>query len=377
MISAPSNPTLNLTVCTDPASRPELADQWNALLEDSAYPSIFRCWEWFESWWTWFGAGRPLHLALVRRGGELVAIAPWYVSWTRCGYVVPARTITLVGHGGPTYPEYLGPIVHRDHVEAAVPLLAEHLQSTGGWDAVVLPDIAPDDRATLALADALGRRFSSIRNPSDVCSYFMLPESYEAVLARLPAKRRQRNRARLRKAQKAFRVELRVIREAAELEAVYPAIGDLSQSARVRTGDESPFRNPQYAGFHREIIARLLPDARALVHVLSFDGRPAAFSYGYCYLNKFYGFQTGFDAALDAYSPGRVLFGLIFEDLIGRGVKEFDYLRGDHPYKQQFASGQRETETAYVFRRKGPAYSGHWTRTRVLRPLKRRLKQIA
>ena len=77
---------------------------------------MFRRWEWLSVWWKWFGKNRELHLLSLTRGRELVGILPLYVSRTRFG----GRKLSWIGVGGPTCPEYLGPIIHRDYGEAAV-----------------------------------------------------------------------------------------------------------------------------------------------------------------------------------------------------------------------------------------------------------------
>jgi len=63
--------------------------------------------------------------------------------------------------------------------------------------------------------------------------------------------------------------------------------------------------------------------------------------------------QAGFDPA--KANPGRVLLGYALEHAIGEGNVVFDFLRGEHRYKDQLATGHRETQCVRVFHRTGAA----------------------
>ena len=340
-------------------------------MDVSTYPNVFRRWEWISTWWKWFGKGRDLYLIRVTRGAELVGLAPLYTTRARFA----GRRLAWIGAGGPTYPEYLGPIIHREYREAVVREMSACLRSTASdWQAMRFPDAPPDDTGTRALADALARKFPTIRRPGVVCPYLSLPGNYEMLLRGLTSHGRQRKRRQLRKARKDFRVKLTLLDTVAAVRSAFPTVLALSTSARGMHGQRSPFANAEYAGFHREVIELLLPEQVAKLYLLCFDDKPVAFQYGYQLLGKYYDFQNGFDLLLGEYSPGAVLLQLILEHLIAQGVTEFDFLRGEEAYKNSFATGQRCTENISVFRRVNRAYVAHWLRSNIVAPVKRRLR---
>ncbi|MBN2580010.1 MAG: GNAT family N-acetyltransferase [Pirellulales bacterium] len=348
------------------------AAAWNELLAASVYPCVFRRWEWLSIWWKWFGENRTMYLLSVRRGRELIGIAPLYVIRTRWG----ERKLSWIGVGGPTCPEYLGPIVHRDHAEAAVEAIAGHfLGADRSWDSLWFPDVPPDDPATRALIDALARDGPTIRVPGVVCPWFDLPESMDLLMRRLSGHRRKRERRRLEKARRDFRVELHAVESAEEVRAVFPAVVELHRSSRGLRGESSPFANPAYVGFQQEAIETLLPKGLAQLYLLQFNGQSVAFQIGYQFHGKYYGFQTGFDAAKSIYSPGALLLHLFFEVLILRGIREFDFLRGEESYKNIFCNAERRTETSLVCRRAARTYAVHWIHTHVVSSVRRRAKR--
>ncbi len=346
-------PAMPLTVqtCSEPGQLPVARSAWNELLDASAYPCVFRRHEWLSAWWKWFGAGRRLHVVQVFSGPNLVGLLPLYQASSNGRFSLRRRKLTLIGVGGPTCPEYLGPIVHRDHAEAVVRELSASLSSSDAWDVIEFPDIPPDDAATMALAGALRRQRPMIQSLGEACPYLELPDSYEAFLERLGHHGRKRERKKLRKAEEAFGVELDLLGSVDRFRDAFPRMVELNRASRALHNQRGPFDNAQYAGFHREVIESLLPCGVARIYLLQFDGKPVAFQYGYLYGRKYYAFQNGFDSSLQEYSPGAVLFQLIFQHLVAGGVKEFDFLRGGESYKDLYATCRRSTADFHVFRR--------------------------
>jgi CelD/BcsL family acetyltransferase involved in cellulose biosynthesis len=283
--------------------------------------------------------------------------------------------LRFIGAGGPTYPEYLGPIVHRDYAEPVIACITAYLQSKAShWRVIEFPDTPPDDAGTMRLVRDLQSRYPTMQRPGEVCFYTDLPGTFDELLSRLSGHSRQRKKRQLRRAHEECKVSLDVIEGPSLLAGVFPTMVDLSCSSRRRAGESSPFLSESYARFHREVMARLGGNATARVYLMNFCAKPAAFLYGFVYHDKFYAFQTGFDNQAERYSPGDVIYQMVFQHLIRGGVREFDYLRGSEAYKSFFASGERRTVTTHVFRRKGALYSAHWLYRRVVHPAGRRVK---
>jgi hypothetical protein len=60
--------------------------------------------------------------------------------------------------------------------------------------------------------------------------------------------------------------------------------------------------------------------------------------------------QSGFDPDFSDVKPGQVLLGHIIENAISEGTKILDFLRGDHRYKDELATGERETVYVTAYR---------------------------
>src|SRR4051794_2015660 len=87
-----------------------LQSEWEALHDDAASGTIFNSWLWQYRWWELYGAHQPLRLLVAVQAGTLVGILPLYIR-TASVAKVRVRELRLIGTGGDTYPDDLGPVV--------------------------------------------------------------------------------------------------------------------------------------------------------------------------------------------------------------------------------------------------------------------------
>ena len=95
--------------------------------------------------------------------------------------------------------------------------------------------------------------------------------------------------------------------------------------------------------FHREVAPLLAARGWLRLYRLFVDGRAIAAVYGIEAGRRFYYYQSGYDPAWSARSPGMVLVGRTVEEAYARGLTDYDFLRGEEPYKLDWAADRRET----------------------------------
>src|SRR5436305_899759 len=122
-------------------------------------------------------------------------------------------------------------------------------------------------------------------------------------------------------------------------------------------GGSESFATPQYIDFHRSIMKATLPRGWLRLYCLELDDELSAITYCYRFRNRVYLMQAGFDPARARLNPGRVLLGYALEHAIGEGNEVFDFLRGEHRYKDQLATGHRNTMSVRVFRTSPGAFA--------------------
>ena len=69
--------SLRVDTIVDATAFGELRNEWSALLETSPSDCLFVTWEWLHTWWTHLRGNAKLTLITVRRGSDLIAIAPF------------------------------------------------------------------------------------------------------------------------------------------------------------------------------------------------------------------------------------------------------------------------------------------------------------
>jgi CelD/BcsL family acetyltransferase involved in cellulose biosynthesis len=108
---------------------------------------------------------------------------------------------------------------------------------------------------------------------------------------------------------------------------------DLHQRRRQSVGDVGCFSHPKFAAFHEEVARKYLERGRLRLQHLEFDGRPIAAEYGFAGGQNLYAYQSGIEPAALDHEPGRMAAAAVIRQAIAEGVKHYDLLRGDEPYK--------------------------------------------
>jgi CelD/BcsL family acetyltransferase involved in cellulose biosynthesis len=86
---------------------------------------------------------------------------------------------------------------------------------------------------------------------------------------------------------------------------------------------------------------------------------PVAIHFGFTFRERYYYYIPSFSMKFQAYSPGRILMLRSMERAFKDGLTEFDFLRGDEPYKFDWANGARRLTTLVSY---PVTWSGHGAR---------------
>lgn len=324
----------------------ELKQPWQQLQEKARDVTVFSTWEWQEAWWQHYGAGRELRLLTAWSDDEtLTAVLPYYVSTERVCRAVPIRVARLVGTGADTSPDYMGCIVDPAAEGVAAPLLAAELvEARKEWDVLEFTDMLPSAFADALEAALANKGIAHERQTANLIHYVQLPASWDSLLEAMPRDRRGRIRRQRRKAESELSIVFGACKDEVSLEHTVDALVELHRKRwDMRQMKSSAFQSDNYIRFHREAIRRCYGRGWIRMYFLQTGAATVAVLYCYQFHRKILFFQSGFDPAVHAHSPGNVLFSFAIEDAIREGAEEFDFLQGDHPYKQSWASSQRHT----------------------------------
>jgi CelD/BcsL family acetyltransferase involved in cellulose biosynthesis len=320
-----------------------LREEWRALFDAAASPSPFLSWEWLHTWWRRFGGSRRLWTLEVRDGrGELAGAL---ALSSRPGF--GARRWQLVGNGvtGADGLDVLARAADAPAVrEAVASALAEAVTT---WDVLDLEDLPCGSPTVAALGRSLARRGVSVRAERGFsCPAFAIRGTFEQHLAGIRRRETFGRRVRWLARQPGFRVDVATTPAEAK-----DAIEDFLALHRLRWAEEGgSYGIPPGPAeqFHREVAPLLAERGWLRLYRLQVQGRAIASVYGIELSRRFYYYQSGWDPAWSARSPGVVLVGRTVEDAYARGLTDYDFLRGTEPYKLEWASDRRETQNVRI-----------------------------
>jgi CelD/BcsL family acetyltransferase involved in cellulose biosynthesis len=177
--------------------------------------------------------------------------------------------------------------------------------------------------------------------PRFVCPGFRVEGDYEAHLARVRGRPTFFRRRNWLARQPGFHVDVaRSVKEAV------PAMEDFLRLHALRwqaSGGSYGIPNRRAEAFHRALAPLLAARGWLRIYRLFVAPHPIAAVYGLTVRGRFYYYQSGYDPAWAARSPGLVLLGRTVEDAYSHGLRDYDFLRGEEAYKFDWASERRET----------------------------------
>lgn len=328
----------------DVTSFSRLKEEWNTLLRASAADCPFLRWEWLHSWWTHLAGHRKLHLLTVRRGPELIAIAP--LAQTRgVPTCLPRLELLGTGHAGSDHLDF---IVHRDWEAEAESALAGYLESH--HTVLRLDHLRGASQAERVARRLAGGRWAVGEDCAGICPFIPLEgHSWDSFLATLGSSHRYNVRRRIRTLGTKFNMRFdRVASEKDRCEAL-TALVALHNRRWADRGGSTAFYSPALRAFHSDVTRLALEGGWLRLYVLTLDDAPAAVQYLLGYGGRFYFFQHGYDSQYSRHSIGLVSFSLAIRAAIEEGATEFDMLWGIESYKRLWSRESRTLRRIDVF----------------------------
>jgi CelD/BcsL family acetyltransferase involved in cellulose biosynthesis len=325
------------------------ADDWERL----AAGVPFRSWTWLSCWWRHYGPQSPAEadrrrlavLCVFDNDGRPVAIAPWYLECSS----LKGRILRALG-SGEVCSDYLGLLCEPRACDAVAESLTEYLiedsHQTGldalHCDLLDWTGIDAADREVAALERSLSQAgWGTHRRPGANCWRLKLPAAWEEYVAGLGKNLRRDVRRLEREFLQSGRAVLHVVERLADLSHAMGILVELHQRRQQMQGERGCFASRRFAAFYQECVPALFCRGQVQFCWLELDGRPVAAEYQLLGDGILYAYQAGVDPDMMQYQPGKLLNLAILQRAIARGYREFDFLRGDEPYKARFGAEAR------------------------------------
>jgi len=334
--------SLEIEAVASPDALEALEPEWRELWERDEAATPFEGPDWLLPWTRHLWGGGSLRVLAVRRGRELVGLAPLFL-W---GYGTQPETVcaSWLGSG---ISDHLGMLAAPESAGEAAQRVIEWLaDSRCEWRVCDLQEVRPDSPLLRA---ELPPGLAAQDAPCGVCPVLDLPRTMDDLLASLDPKFRHNLRTAGRRLQLGARVE--VIRAAADWEPLLRELFRLHESRWRERGERGMLASPRLERFHREAAERMARSGALRLYGLKRDGETIAVQYNFRRGRRFFYYLSGFDPAHAHLSPGTVLLAETIRLAIDEGATEIDFLRKREDFKYRWGARDRVNRRLWIEQR--------------------------
>jgi len=296
---------------------------------------------WLQAWWRCFGDRQELLLLIVEDEVGPCAIAPLALAH-RPGY----RALELIGTGalwgaGAGLADRTDFILARRHQESVEAILGYLMQISQRWDLLDLRGL-PEEGSSAKTLNLIGPQlgFRLLSQPRWRSPYLKLEGSHREYLKQ---KGRSHRKDLRRKQRRLERLGSMNLVEDLSLEdpdwAIDRAVGIARRSWKWSQGTALLQRAPMRR-FFRELLSQKA--AGLFIAELRAGLRPVAYELGFQHAGILWSYDCAFDASCASASPGMLLSTQLIQRAYEWGLEEYDFLRGEEPYKARWQNGVRQ-----------------------------------
>lgn len=310
-----------------------LEQEWNALIS-RADVTIFQTFEWVHTWWKHYGNLFRLHCLVFNIGGRVAGIAPLFKQDVKMFGVPIATHLQFMGKG---LSDYVDVIAVPGYETPVLNALAEHLRTTAGtWDVFDIQDVNERSPLVKVFPEIAARHgIGSYRYQGNVCPRITLPTK-EETLGRKGLTSAYNFKRKIKKLQEKHDTQIELFRhESDDLRKGVEMFSELHGRRWKSLGHPSAFDEEDHRAFHLEVSARFARRGWLRLYFLHVNGVPLSACFDFNFNHTIYMYQSNAHgpAELMKASPGFLIRTIAMEDGIAEGMRTFDYLRGNEPYK--------------------------------------------
>jgi CelD/BcsL family acetyltransferase involved in cellulose biosynthesis len=305
-----------------------LAPEWDRLWEADPCGEVFQAFAWNRAWWKACGSSVELCTPVVFSGSHALGILPLILRNGRLEFL----GAPLVDYGDVICAEGSTPEVLAWSLRA--------LQKSGNWREGLLDGLPEESR----IVRYAGKLPADVRGSvqlvaSERCYTILLGDQANEILDGLA--RKQHLRRRQNKLEKTGKVVFR------HLETVPEALQHLElfficqRRRRAIHGKSSAADNEDFRQLLRNLVQDF--DLKNELHfgVLELDSKPIAWHLSFETNAKLVFYQQTFEVDAWDLAPGEALLRFLLLFAKGRVHREFDFTRGDEPFKARFGNHER------------------------------------
>lgn len=307
-------------------------DEWDALARSAAAEPFL--WPgWFDAWQTGFRRS-GLEVVVARRDGALVGVMPLHRD--------AGVTRSATNHHSALF----GPLADDGETSAAI---ARRVFSDAGHrvSLFLLDPDADGTRAIRAAATDSGCRLhelTAMRSP-----FIAIDGDFEGYERGLPGKFRSEIRRRRRRLEEEGDLTLEVTEGEQHLERLLEEGFRLEGAAWKQSAGTAISSHEETRRFYRELARWARRDGLLRLAFLRLDDRPIAFDISLETASAHYLVKTGYAPEYRQAAPGMIIRRDMIERAYAQGLRSYEFLGHDEPWKLRWTSASRPRVTLRAF----------------------------
>jgi len=277
-------------------------------------------------------------LTALADGEKIHAAAPlMYSAYNLFGFRL--KRVDFIGSPESDYQSFLLTEKGAEHVSVMVDHVCDIVPD---WNLIDLWDIPGDSETASALKNTSTKSAKFEHRVTDTSPAIRLPANSTDFLESIDSHFRKNLRWRERRLKRDFAVDFKVVADPGAVNDAMRIFIDLHQRRRASKKPPGIFSDQRMIDFHSRVASSFAERGWLLLAFLMLNNSPAAAYYNFRYANKLYSYQSGFDPEYTRYGVGSVLDMYLIDYCIRNGVREYDFCRGDEPYKAQWRTVSRD-----------------------------------
>lgn len=324
---------LRVDTATSMATVEALETDWNRLSLHAQTRNAFTSFGWYRAWARAHERAVQPHVLVLKSGDEIFGVAPLHMRIASAGgFKVRKLEFTT------PYADY-NDLVVGENADALTDAVMLHLAETRGtWDVAELRDLRDAGEAAARLEEAIrrrGLRCAVVAEP-DSSPYMSIDGDAESMMQRLSGDARRTLRQRARKAE-AEGLSVRIVEHPERETGLMEKLAALDRKKQGRS--QYPLFVGAHTGVFQALFDALGPDGWLYVALLERGEEAVAFQFGFRCGDKLWDYTKAFDDSFSRFAPGTLLLRALLDYGCEHGFSEYDFLRGEEPYKQVWSTG--------------------------------------
>jgi len=321
---------------------------WNDALRKSLDNHVFLTWEWLSSWWTHYGDKREFLVIVIRDGEKILAAAPLMNSMYSL-FGLKLIKIEFIATPASDYHSFLLTEKKPEYVKMMLKHAA-HIATE--WDCIELQEI-PEDSVTARILRSVSKEpFRFGERVQNVCPYVFLPVRFDDYLHRLGYSFRKNLRRYERKLRKEYKVDFRICNDIEAIDDAMETFISLHQKRWQSQKQPGAFSDQRFRDFHLDVARAFAERGWLALNFLMLNDEPVAAGYDFRYEQKLFYYLSGFDPQYLKYNIGHIRHMYLIKNCIENGLKEYDFLRENEPYKMKWNTSLRKNLEVRAIKRK-------------------------